>query len=82
MGQQLSLSFGVGFGALVLHLMSLHEGGAKLETVDFVVAFACVAAVSALSTFSFRALPEDAGSELTGVRIMPVTSKEAAQPGA
>ncbi len=82
MGQQLSLSFGVGFGALVLHLMSMHEGGAKLVTADFVVAFAAVAAVSALSTFSFRALPEDAGSELTGVRIIPVATKEVAQPGA
>jgi EmrB/QacA subfamily drug resistance transporter len=79
--QQLSLSFGVGFGALVLHLMSMQEG-AKLVTMDFVVAFVAVAAVSGLSTFSFRALPEDAGSELTGVRIMPVASKEAAQPGA
>jgi len=82
MGQQLSLSFGVGFGALVLHLMSMHEGGARLDTADFVVAFAAVAAVSMLATFSFRALPEDAGSELTGVRVMPVSTKEAAQPGA
>ncbi len=79
--QQLSLSFGVGFGALVLHLMSMHEG-AKLVTADFVVAFVAVAAVSGLATFSFRALPEDAGSELTGVRVAPITSKEAAQPGA
>jgi EmrB/QacA subfamily drug resistance transporter len=80
--QQLSLSFGVGFGALVLHLMSMHEG-AKLVTMDFVVAFVAVAAVSGLSTFSFRALPEDAGSELTGVRVSaPISPKEAAQPGA
>jgi EmrB/QacA subfamily drug resistance transporter len=81
MAQQLSLSFGVGFGALVLHLMSMQEG-ARLVTMDFVVAFVAVAAVSGLSTFSFRALSEDAGSELTGVRFTPVASKEATQPGA
>jgi EmrB/QacA subfamily drug resistance transporter len=81
MGQQLSLSFGVGFGALVLHLVSMEEGG-KLLPMDFTVAFVCVALVSALSFFSFRALPEDAGSELTGMRIVNAPSKEAAQPGA
>jgi len=81
MGQQLSLSFGVGFGALVLHLMSIQEGGARLDRIDFVVAFVAVAAVSGLSTLSFRALPDDAGSELTGVRVTPISSKEAAQPG-
>ncbi|HWU25805.1 MAG TPA: MFS transporter [Rhizomicrobium sp.] len=82
MGQQLSLSFGVGFGALVLHLVSLHEG-TKLVPEDFAIAFVAVAAVSALSTFSFRALPDDAGSALTGARALrsrPV--EEAAQPGA
>jgi hypothetical protein len=58
------------------------EEGAKLVPMDFTIAFLCVALVSALSFFSFRALPEDAGSELTGVRIANVPSKEAAQPGA
>ena len=81
MGQQLSLSFGVGFGALVLHLVSLHEG-AKLVPTDFVVAFIAVALVSTLSVFSFRALPEDAGAELTGGRVLRAPSEEAAQPGA
>jgi EmrB/QacA subfamily drug resistance transporter len=81
MCQQLSLSFGVGFGALVLHLASLHEG-AKLVTTDFVVAFVAVAAVSTLSVLSFRSLPEDAGSELTGLRVARVPSEPAVQPGA
>ncbi|HKD20636.1 MAG TPA: MFS transporter [Rhizomicrobium sp.] len=83
MGQQLSLSFGVGFGALVLHLASLRQGGAKLVPEDFVVAFVSVALISTFAVFSFRALPEDAGSELTGARAVRVPSgKEAAQPGA
>ncbi len=68
MGQQLSLSFGVGFGALVLHLVSLHEG-TRLVATDFVVAFLAVAAVSTLSVFSFLTLPEDAGAELTGAPL-------------
>ena len=63
--------------------MLFRSGGTKLETVDFVVAFVAVAAISMLATFSFRALPEDAGSELTGVRVSaPLSTKEAAQPGA
>jgi MFS family permease len=82
MGQQLSLSFGVGFGALVLHLVSLREGAAKLVPEDFVVAFVSVALISTLAVFSFRALPEDAGEELTGARIVRTpASKEAPQPG-
>jgi len=81
MGQQLSLSFGVGFGALVLHLVSLHEG-TRLVPADFVVAFVTVGLVSTLSVFSFRALPENAGSELTGPRVLRVPAEEAAQPGA
>jgi EmrB/QacA subfamily drug resistance transporter len=81
MAQQLSLSFGVGFGALVLHLVSLHEG-TKLVTADFSVAFVAVAIVSTLAVFSFRLLPEDAGSELTGVRVVRAPTGEAAQPGA
>jgi MFS family permease len=81
MGQQLSLSFGVGFGALVLHLVSLHQH-TQLVPEDFTVAFVAVAAVSALSTFSFRALPEDAGSELTGVRAARSRAEEVVQPGA
>jgi hypothetical protein len=82
MCQQLSLSFGVGFGALVLHLVSLHEG-LKLVPTDFAVAFVTVAALSTLSVFSFRTLPEDAGSELTGVRrLNAAPTGEVAQPGA
>lgn len=80
MAQQLSLSFGVGFGALVLHLVSLHEG-AKLVRTDFVVAFVTVAALSTLSVFSFRALPQDAGSELTGARVTRLPTSDAVQPG-
>ena len=81
MCQQLSLSFGVGFGALVLHLVSLHQG-AKLVPADFQVAFVAVAALSAFSVFSFRALPEDAGSELTGARVVHAQPEQVAQPGA
>ncbi len=82
MCQQLSLSFGVGFGALVLHLVSQRSGG-KILPEDFSIAFVAVAAISALATFSFRALPEDAGSELTGARVVPARPVgEVAQPGA
>ena len=65
----------------MLHLVSLHEG-TRLVPADFVVAFVTVGLVSTLSVFSFRALPENAGSELTGPRVLRVPAEEAAQPGA
>jgi EmrB/QacA subfamily drug resistance transporter len=81
MGQQLSLSFGVGFGALILHLVSLHQPG-RLVAGDFAVAFVAVALVSTLAVFSFLALPEDAGSELTGARVVDVDAGAATvKPG-
>jgi EmrB/QacA subfamily drug resistance transporter len=67
MAQQLSMSFGVGFGALVLHLVALHEGG-RLVPFDFVVAFIAISVMSTCSVFSFISLPEDAGASLTASR--------------
>lgn len=68
MAQQLSLSVGVGTGALALHLSDHLGGGAPLTADDFAPAFLAVAAISALSALVFVRLPADAGAEISGHR--------------
>ncbi|MBX6322969.1 MAG: DHA2 family efflux MFS transporter permease subunit [Rhodospirillaceae bacterium] len=66
MAQQLSLSLGVGLGALTLHLAMAARGGGALSAADFLAAFSTVAASAALSALVFRPLPETAGDEVSG----------------
>ncbi len=73
--QQLSLATGVAVAGAILDLSSqLH--GAKLTLDDFHVAFFIVAIISALSTFTFFRLPNDAGSEVSGHHHTPAMAKE------
>jgi MFS family permease len=66
--QQLSLSFGVGFGALLLHTTLVHSGRDTLGPDDFAPAYFAVAAISLLSLLFFAQLPRDAGAEISGRR--------------
>jgi EmrB/QacA subfamily drug resistance transporter len=65
-GQQLSLSAGVAFGALAVDLSARFRGHDVLAAGDFAPAFIAIAAVSALSVAVFARLPADAGAELAG----------------
>jgi EmrB/QacA subfamily drug resistance transporter len=64
--QQLSLTFGVGLGALLLHATLLWVGASQLGARDFAPAYFVIAGVSLLSLFFFVPLPRDAGAELAG----------------
>jgi hypothetical protein len=64
--QQLSLSFGVGFGALLLHATLLWNGATALGPRDFGPAFFAIAAISLTSLLFFLPLPRGAGSEISG----------------
>ena len=66
MAQQLSLSVGVGTGALLLHLTMSARGGGALQSSDFVPAFVVVGVCAALSALAFVRLPADAGAEVSG----------------
>jgi EmrB/QacA subfamily drug resistance transporter len=68
MGQQLSLSIGVGTGALILHAVVTLRGGDGAAAGDFAPAFFAVAAASALAALIFRRLPADAAAEVAGRR--------------
>lgn len=66
MAQQLSLSVGVGTGALALHLAATVDGAGRIEAGDFAPAFALVALIAASSALVFLPLPRDAGAEVSG----------------
>jgi MFS family permease len=66
MAQQLSQSFGVGTGALLLYLMLALHGRAVLSASDFSFAFAVVAGISILSVPFFLKMPVDAGAAVSG----------------
>jgi EmrB/QacA subfamily drug resistance transporter len=66
MMQQLSLSIGVGTGALLLQLTVTARGDEHVAAGDFAPAFFVVAFVSALSALAYLRLPPDAGAEVSG----------------
>ena len=66
MAQQLSLSVGVGTGALLLHATMAARGGGALQPGDFVPAFVAVGVCAALSALAFVRLPASAGAEVSG----------------
>lgn len=64
--QQMSLTLGVGVGAVVLHLARVQAGREELAASDFWPAFLVVGLVSLLSVPTFLSLPRDAGAEVSG----------------
>jgi EmrB/QacA subfamily drug resistance transporter len=66
MMQQLSLSIGVGTGALLLHLTVAARGGGQLAADDFAPAFFAVGLLAALSALVYLPLAADAGAEVSG----------------
>jgi EmrB/QacA subfamily drug resistance transporter len=66
MMQQLSLSIGVGVGALTLHYTLAATDRSLPAAGDFALVFGVVGASGALSALAFLRLPHDAGSEVSG----------------
>jgi EmrB/QacA subfamily drug resistance transporter len=64
MMQQLSLSIGVGAGALLLHIIVTTRGGTALVAHDFAPAFWVVGLISIASVLLFARLAPAAGAEL------------------
>ncbi|HUC68359.1 MAG TPA: DHA2 family efflux MFS transporter permease subunit [Stellaceae bacterium] len=66
MAQQLSVSVGVGIGALLLHVTLLLHGRTELSAGDFSGAFLTVALISLSSIFFYLPLAGEAGAEVSG----------------
>ena len=64
--QQLALSLGVAFAAMVLELSQFLRGSDDLVTGDFAAGFVAVAIVSAIPCLLFLRLAPDAGAEVSG----------------
>jgi EmrB/QacA subfamily drug resistance transporter len=78
MMQQLSLSIGVGTGALLLHVSVAARGAEHVAASDFAPAFFVVALVSALAVLAYLRLPPDAGAEVSG-RLPVIASRPSAE---
>jgi EmrB/QacA subfamily drug resistance transporter len=76
MMQQLSLSAGVAVGAMVLHATVTFSGGAEqITATSFTPAFLTVGVTAMLAAFAFIRLPQDAGSEVSGHRLVAPTQR-------
>jgi EmrB/QacA subfamily drug resistance transporter len=71
--QQLSLTFGVGLAALLLHATLAFRDGETLAADDFALTYVAIALISLSSLFFFWPLPRDAGAEMSGRREAPET---------
>jgi EmrB/QacA subfamily drug resistance transporter len=68
MAQQLSVSIGVGTGALLLHVTLLVAGRTTLGSGDFAGAFLAVGLISLSSILFYLPLAREAGAEVSGHR--------------
>lgn len=76
MMQQLSLSAGVAVGAMVLHATVSYGGGVEQIRADsFMPAFFAVGITAMLSAIVFLRLPQDAGAEVSGHRLVAPTQR-------
>src|SRR6185437_7940389 len=82
MAQQLSVSIGVGAGALLLHLTLLLKGRTELQAGDFAGAFLVVAVISLCSIFFYLPLAREAGAEVSGHHAPEEKSAVASERGA
>ena len=80
MMQQLSLTVGVGTGALLLHLSAAARGGEHLATGDFAAAFFGVAILAAISVLAYVPLAADAGAEVSGQPPLLTDRRSADRP--
>ena len=69
-GQQVSVSFGVAIGAMVVEASEVLRGHTVPETADFAAAFVVVGLMSMASSLLMFRLPADAGDEISG-RAVP-----------
>jgi EmrB/QacA subfamily drug resistance transporter len=76
MAQQLSVSFGVGFAALLLHVTLTLRHETALAADDFPTAFAAVGLVSLASLVYFVRLAPEAGAEVSGHRRHAIAPAE------
>lgn len=74
--QQLSISAGVAIGAFSVESTMLMRGMTELSAADFAPAFLVVSAISAASAWFFWQMPDDAGHEISGRKVIDIASRK------
>ncbi len=80
MAQQLSVSIGVGAGALLLHVTLLAAGRTTLGADDFAPAFLAVGLIALSSILFYLPLAREAGAEVSGHRAAAAQTLTSAVP--
>jgi MFS family permease len=80
--QQLALSAGVAVGAFSVESTMLVRHVSELNATDFAPAFIVVSIISALSTWFFYQMPDDAGHEISGRKAVEMSSRKGAAKAA
>src|ERR1700716_3689384 len=80
--QQLAISTGVAVGAFSVETNMLLHHVSELSAADFAPAFIVVAIISAVSTWFFYQMPDDAGHEISGRKAVEISSRKGAAKAA
>jgi EmrB/QacA subfamily drug resistance transporter len=80
--QQLALSAGVAVGAFSVESTLFFRHANELSADDFAPAFLVVSIISALSTWFFWQMPDDAGHEISGRKAVEISSRKGAATAA
>jgi EmrB/QacA subfamily drug resistance transporter len=80
--QQLAISAGVAVGAFSVESTMALRHVSELSAAEFAPAFIVVAIISAVSTYSFWQMPDDAGHEISGRKAVEISSRKGAAKAA
>jgi EmrB/QacA subfamily drug resistance transporter len=80
--QQLAISAGVAVGAFCVESTMLMRHVSELSAADFAPAFIVVSIISAISTYFFYQMPDDAGHEISGRKAVEISSRKGAAKAA
>jgi EmrB/QacA subfamily drug resistance transporter len=80
--QQLAISAGVAVGAFSVESTMLLHHVSELAAADFAPAFIVVSVISAISTYFFYQMPDDAGHEISGRKAVAISSRKGAEKAA
>jgi EmrB/QacA subfamily drug resistance transporter len=80
--QQLAISTGVAVGAFSVETTMWLHNASEISATSFAPAFIVVGLTSAVSSFFFWQMPDDAGSEISGRKVAAIASRKGAAKGA
>jgi len=80
--QQLAISAGVAVGAFSVETTLWLRHASELGADDFAPAFVVVALISAVSSWFFWQMPDDAGHEISGRKAVEISSRKGAATAA